>query len=627
MSMQSGENGYPPIEAYALIGNCRTAALVSNEGSVDWLCVPRFDGASVFAALLDRREGGHFSVQPVERFQASRRYAPGTNVLETIFETASGRVLLRDLMPVSSEEEKRGSLHPELELLREVEGLEGSVEVAVEYEPRPGYSRTSVHLRERGELGIWAEAGPAAIVLRSDLPLRIDPDGRSARGRGRLAAGQRAYLSLEYSAEGPAVLAPLGCEARQRVERSARWWRDWSARCRYRGPHAEAVTRSALALKLMAFAPSGAVIAAPTTSLPERIGGQRNWDYRYCWLRDASMTLRALVALGYVDEAEAFRNWMLHATRLTWPELQVVYSVFGEAHLPESELTHLDGYRGSRPVRLGNAADKQLQLDVYGEVVDAGWVFVRRGWSLDRDTRHLLVSLGQTVARRWREPDDGIWEGRSGRQHHTHSKALCWVALDRLISMHEGGCIKAPVERFRAERDAIRAAIEEHGYDERLGSYVRTFGGDEVDAALLQLPLYGYVEADHPRMRGTLELIRERLGHGSLLYRYQDVTGDGLPPGEGAFGICGFWGVEVLARQGRLDEAERAFEDLLGTANDVGLLAEETDPTTGAALGNFPQAFTHVGLINAALTLARARTGAEDPTPAAAETAGGEHQR
>ncbi len=598
---------YPSIGDYALIGDCRGAGLISRDGSLDWLCIPRYDSPSTFAALLDTAAGGRFRIRPTGEFAATRRYLPDTNILETTFTSSSGAVVLRDLMPVASEEDKRAHMSPQHEVLREVEGLRGEMELAVLYEPRPNYGRSRPVLHQRGALGLWCEVNRAALVLRSDLPLDVSDDGASASGRGRIRAGERAYLSLAYSDEGPSVVPLLGPSARAACERTAQWWRAWAGRCTYRGPYRDMVVRSALALKLMAYAPSGAVIAAPTTSLPEQLGGVRNWDYRYCWLRDASFTLRALFTLGYDEEAQAFLDWMLHATRLTWPELQVLYDVYGKAKLPEHELPHLAGYAGSRPVRIGNDAHNQLQLDVYGEVIDGIARFADLQGRFDHDTSRLLDGLGRTVCKRWREPDEGIWEGRSGRFHHTHSKALCWVALDRLIKMHEAGHLTISVDLFRAHRDAIRAEIETHGYNTRLGSYTRTLDGNEVDASLLTLPLYGYVAATHPRMRSTCARMHERLARGSLLYRYETDTDDGLPPGEGAFGICSFWGVECAARGGDIAGATQTFEQLLSYANDVGLLAEEIDPETGRALGNFPQAFTHVGLINAALTLAACR--------------------
>ncbi|MCC6173921.1 MAG: glycoside hydrolase family 15 protein [Chloroflexi bacterium] len=597
---------YAPIHEYAVIGDCRTAGLVSRDGSLDFLCPLRFDSPTIFAALLDANMGGRFRVRPVGAFRSTRTYLPNTNVLETTFVTDSGSCVLRDLMPVASEEEKRRTPLPEHLVLRELEGLTGSVEIEVLCEPRPDYARRGAGLEARGALGLWGEMDGAAYVLRSDVPLTVIDAGRAAVGTHRLHAGERSYLAFAYSREGPALVPMLGLAARHQVERSVDWWQAWAARCSYEGAYRDAVVRSALTLKLMTYAPSGAVVAAPTTSIPEAIGGSRNWDYRYCWLRDASLTLRALFALGYDEEATAFLSWMLHATRLTSPELQVLYDVFGEARLAEHELPHLDGYASSRPVRIGNGAHGQFQLDVYGEVIDAVAVFARRGGRFSRDTMHLLDGLGHTVCKHWREPDEGIWEVRSGRSHHTHSKVLCWVALDRLVRMHEAGTIRVCVDEMRAERDAIRAAVEAHGFNEGLGSYTRTFDGSDLDASLLTLPLYGYVDGADPRMRSTYARIRERLGRGALMYRYREVD-DGLPLGEGAFGITSFWGIECLARGGDLAGAAAAFEELLACANDVGLFAEEIDPETGAALGNFPQAFTHVGLINAALTLAELR--------------------
>jgi GH15 family glucan-1,4-alpha-glucosidase len=619
----SGAMPYPPIGDYAIIGDCRTAGLLSRDGSLDWLCFPRFDSPSIFGALLDAQAGGRFRIRPAGQFWTDRHYLPDTNILETTFHAQSGTLVLRDLLPIAAEADKRSALVPDHEVLRELEVIHGDVQIEVLYEPRPEYGRLSTTLESRGALGLWCAGRGGALILCSALPLEVEHDRRSARGAARLRAGERVHISLSYAEEAPAIIPLLGEAAHAQIGRSMRWWQDWAARCTYRGPYREAVVRSALALKLMAYAPSGAVVAAPTTSLPEQLGGVRNWDYRFCWLRDASFTVRALYALGYREEADAFLSWMLHATRLTWPELQVVYDVFGEAYLPEHELPHLRGYASSAPVRVGNDAHGQLQLDVYGEVLDAVSRFARQGGRFDRDTVRLLDGIGHTVCKRWREPDEGIWEGRSGRFHHTHSKALCWVALDRLIQLHDAGQIRICKGEFQDQRDAIRAQIEARGYNPQLGSYTRTLDGDELDAGLLTLPLYGYIAATHPRMRATSSRILERLGRDGLIARYETrQTDDGLPPGEGAFGICSFWAVESQALGGESEAAARAFEKLLTYANDVGLLAEEIDPESGAALGNFPQALTHIGLINAALTLAQVNEGRllASPQPSASDS-------
>jgi GH15 family glucan-1,4-alpha-glucosidase len=354
----------------------------------------------------------------------------------------------------------------------------------------------------------------------------------------------------------------------------------------------------------LSYSPSGAIVAAPTTSLPEKIEGVRNWDYRYCWLRDASLTLRALCDLGFEIEAEAFLSWLLHATRLTWPHVNMTYGIYGESHLPERELTHLAGYAGSRPVRVGNLAAHQLQLDTYGELVEAAFVWLSRGGTLDRASKKNLLELGRAVCSRWRAPDDGIWERRGGRRHHTHSKVLCWVALDRLLKLHDAGHVHVPVRQFESEREALRAEIETRGYNERLESYVSVLDGAEVDASLLVLALHGYADPRATRMRSTCDRIRDHLGIDSLLYRYKED--DGLPPGEGAFGICGFWEVACRSLQQQRAAAVSQFEHLLTYGNDVGLFAEQVDPGTGAALGNFPQGLTHIGLIVAALSLEEA---------------------
>jgi GH15 family glucan-1,4-alpha-glucosidase len=577
---------------------------VSRDGSLDWLCWPRFDSPSLFAALLDPTKGGRFALRPVGSFSTERRYVGDTNVLETTFRTLTGIVRLTDLMPVCSEVERGRELWPQHQVLRRIECQAGEVELELVCDPRPDYARTTPRLRDRGLLGLRYEHRNTALILHSDLPLTLSDDGTGARGRVVLRAGERRHVSLVFSQGEPAVIPPLGAVAERKISTSVQWWEQWASVCNYRGPYRQAVIRSALTLKLMAYAPSGAVVAAPTSSLPEQVGGVRNWDYRYCWLRDASLTLQALFDLGFPAEARSFLAWLIHTTRITWPELQILYDVYGRPNLKETELDHLAGFAGSRPVRVGNAAEGQLQLDVYGEVVDAVYQFVRRGGQLHRTTARMLSGFGETVCRRWREPDEGIWEVRSERKQHTYSKVMCWVALDRLLRLHAAGRLRVPAERFAREQAAIRDQIEEQGFDPGLGSYVSVLRGTAVDASLLQLGRCGYADPASPRMLGTLATVQARLGRNGLLYRY--LTDDGLPPGEGAFGICSFWAVTAQALAGDRDGACKTFELLLGYENDVGLFAEEVDPESGAALGNFPQAFTHVGLIDAALTLAGA---------------------
>ncbi len=599
----STRSPHPAIADYAIIGDCRSAALVSRWGAVEWLCWPRFDSPSVFAAMLDRDRGGSFTVHPTGPFEVSRRYVEGTCVLETTFRTPTGVLVLTDLMPVASEHDVRRELAPEREILRRLACTEGVVEVRATCDPRPDYGRVVPRPRSRGVLGTWYEHLGRALVLRSDGALHLAGDRAALSASETLRAGDVRYLSLVCATGEPAVLPPLGAHAERRVQRSIEWWRAWAARCTYDGPYRDAVLRSALTLKLMEYAPSGAVVAAPTTSLPEAIGGVRNWDYRYCWLRDSSLTLQALFDLGYQRSAETFLHWLLHTTSMTLPELQVLYDVYGETRLAERTLPWLAGFGGARPVRVGNDAHGQLQLDIYGEVLDAVHAFVLRGGRIDRGTRRMLLGFGDTVCRRWMEPDEGIWEPRGGRRHNTYSKAMCWVALDRLCRLHDQRHLRAPVARYRAVQEQIRAAIEGRGYSESLKSYTATLDGGDVDASLLLLSRYGYADAASDRMRNTLERVIADLGTDGLLYRYRD-TDDGLPGGEGAFGICSFWAVSQMAQAGDHGRAARTFEHVLSFANDVGLFAEEIDPRTGAALGNFPQAFTHVGLIDAALQLA-----------------------
>jgi len=588
------------IQDYGVIGDCRAAALVSRTGSIDWLCWPRFDSPSIFAALLDN-DAGRWSIAPRAPFRSERRYLEGTNVLETRFLTDTGTVVLTDLMPVASEEDKRRHTFPGHEIVRMVRCERGEADVHMTFVPRPEYARRSPRIRDAGTLGLRIETPSGLLVLRTDMPLEIS-DHDEARSRIRLRAGEVRYCSLTLADEQPAVVPPLGRWTQDTIKRSVAWWRDWTAQLTYDGPERDAVVRSALVLKLLVYAPSGAIVAAPTTSLPERVGGGLNWDYRFCWLRDASMTVRALFGLGYTQEAEAFVSWLLHSTRLTRPKLRILYDVYGNLPKAERILDHLAGYRGSRPVRAGNGASDQVQLDVYGEVVDAVSYFVHEGGTFDRETQRMLSTFGEYVCRNWQQPDHGIWEPRSGKAHHTHSRVLCWTALDCLLTLHAGGHLAGiPARMFERNRESIRRDVEQRAWNAQLGSYAATLDGGDLDASLLLLPWYGFAEASSSRMKQTAVRIKEQLGAGDgLLYRYR--TGES--PGEGAFSVCGFWGAEYLALGGgTAEEARRLFERLVAYGNDVGLFAEEIDPATGDALGNFPQAFTHIGLINAALSL------------------------
>jgi GH15 family glucan-1,4-alpha-glucosidase len=606
------------IQDYAIIGDGRSAALISREGSIDWLCWPRLDSPSLFGAILDSG-AGRWSLAPSGPARAERRYVPDTNVLETRFHTEAGALLLTDLMPVASESEKQASLAPDHEILRVIECTGGTADVEMVLEPRPDYGRGVPRFRDSGKLGLRIDTDAGLLVLQTDMQLQAPIGGRVC-GKASLRAGQSLHFSLTLADEWPAVLPPLGAWSRTAIARSVAWWRGWSSALQYDGPARESVVRSALVLKLLIHAPSGAVAAASTTSLPERIGGDLNWDYRYCWLRDASLTVRALFGLGFHQEAEGFVSWLLHSTRLTQPALRILYDVYGNLPRPETTLDHLSGYQRSRPVRVGNAAADQLQLDIYGEVVDAAAQLARRSGTLDREMQRMLCAFGEYVCRHWQQPDEGIWEPRSGRGHNTHSRLLCWTALDRLLELRDKGLLrKGPFDEFARNRDLIRSEVQQRAWSAKLQSYVARLDGDEVDATLLLIPWYGFEDASSERMVKTFARIREQLGAASgLLYRYRT----GQPPAEGAFGICGFWAAEYLALGGgSVEEAQTLFEQLCNHANDVGLFAEEVDPVTGDALGNFPQAFTHVGLINAAISLRRRQQEVQSPSRRAARVA------
>ena len=552
---------------------------------------------------------------PRGAFHVERSYLPHSNVLQTTFITESGRACVTDFLPVLTGRDNSGALHPQREIVRIIEGLAGHVDLQILYAPRPNYARDICPLEHRGAMG-WACAhGDHLTTLHADFELTPSPDATDLHAELRVRAHQKHYLSLAHVERDIAVVPLLGTAAEYRLEQTLNWWRDWCAGCVYDGPYRDAVLRSALVLKLLTYDLSGAVIAAPTSSLPEKIGGVRNWDYRYCWVRDAAMTLRAFFDLGYRMEGENFFSWLLHATRLSWPKLQILYDVYGETRLPETELTHLEGYRQSRPVRIGNGASHQIQLDVYGEAVLAAHNYLKRGGTLDRYEARLLIGFGHTVCAHWREPDQGIWELRDEARHNTHSKLMCWVALDRLIKlheMHEMGQGYFPVDRFRREREAIRETIETRCFNAELNSYVDEYDGRDMDASLLLLARYGYIDPCDPRMRATYRRIQNELSRNDLVHRYSQGR-DQLPPGEGAFVITSFWAVDYLARCGEVDEATRQFEHLLSFGNDLGLFAEEIDPDTGELLGNYPQAFSHIGLITAALSLAEAKRSIATP--------------
>jgi GH15 family glucan-1,4-alpha-glucosidase len=612
---------WPKIEDYGIIGDCRAAALVARDGSIEWLCWPRFDKPSIFAAILDRECGGYWRISPVGVPSIQRQYVPDSNVLESHFSSSSGSATLTDVMTSGFNRFRLKELVPDHEIIRRVTCHAGEIELEIDFAPRADYGQSAVQIRKTGRLGLRFAVGRGVYWLRSDVALAISDEGVRAHARLVLRAGESLRFSLSYSEEAPAVVPPLD-SLDTRIDRSVKAWQQWSRSANYEGPYRDAVVRSALALKLMSYAPTGAIIAAPTTSLPERIGGELNWDYRFCWLRDASFTIRALLELGYWDEATDFLDWLLQATRLTQPELRILYSLYGHIAPVERELEHLSGYLGSRPVRVGNAAREQLQLDVYGEVIDAAAQFAFHGGSLDRSMQKVLIGLGNYVVKNWNQADEGIWEPRFERQHHTHSRLLCWTAMDRLVRLAERGMLKgAPVERYKENGDAIRRQIEQRAWNERLQTYVSVLDSDFLDASLLLLSWYGFAEAKSPRMQSTYRAIRKNLGTpDGLLYRYLRE----FP--EGTFAMCSFWEAEYLALGGgSLQEARDLFEQLLKYANDLGLYGEEIDATTGSALGNFPQAFTHVGLIGAALSISQREKGEQQLAhrPPAAKTQGG----
>ncbi|HVC63821.1 MAG TPA: glycoside hydrolase family 15 protein [Acetobacteraceae bacterium] len=584
----------PDIEDYALIGDCGTAALVSRAGSIDWLCWPRFDSPAVFAALLGTPANGRWRIAPdAQGARVSRHYRPGTLILETLFDTDQGSAALIDCMVPGRRS-----------VVRIVEGRSGNLAMRLDVALRFDYGSAIpwVTRLEHGH-GICAVAGPDQVVLHSDVPLH----GRDLTHAATfdVAAGQRVRFVLTHGLSYQPRPHPPDAEAA--LAGTETFWTAWSARCTYHGIWRAQVLRSLITLKALSYAPTGGIVAAPTTSLPEQPGGQRNWDYRFCWLRDATFTLMALMHAGYQEEARAWGDWLRRSVAGTPAQVQTLYGLAGERWIMEWEVPWLRGYQGASPVRVGNAASTQVQLDVYGELLDALYQEAHGGLVRPQASWDLQTALIGHLAEIWQQPDEGIWEVRGGARHFTFSKAMAWVAMDRAIRTAEEFGLEAPLETWRALRARIHDAVCRDGFNTAKGAFVQYYGADELDASLLLLPLVGFLPADDPRMRGTIEAIGRDLMTDGLVQRYRTHQGvDGLPPGEGVFLACSFWYADCLTLLGRRREARTLFEKLLALCNDVGLLAEEYDPVARRLLGNFPQAFSHLALINTALNLENA---------------------
>ncbi|MGC2283869.1 MAG: glycoside hydrolase family 15 protein [Candidatus Acidiferrum sp.] len=580
------------MEDYAMIGDCHTAALVSKGGSIDWLCVPHFDSPACFASLLGTSDNGHWSISPAEPIRAiRRRYREGTLILETEFETDNGSVTLLDCMT------PRDDLP---HLLRVAVGTRGRVQMNLELVIRFDYGSVVPWVR-RNDRGISAIAGPDKLVLRTEVPLR--GENFKTVATFKVAQGERVPFELAWHPSNRDE--PSALDVEPAIQSTEKWWREWSDRCVYQGKWRDAVLRSLITLKALTFLPTGGIVAAPTTSLPEWLGGARNWDYRFCWVRDASLTLHSLLDAGYQDEAREWREWLLRAVAGSPSELNILYGLHGERRLTELELPWLPGYAKSAPVRTGNAAHKQFQLDIYGEISNT--LFQCRQAGLEppkgegEDVAQALLEFLETA---WKQPDDGIWEVRGPRRHFVHSKVMAWVAVDRAIKSAEQGWFSGDIARWKALRSAIHEQVCQQGFDAGLNSFVQYYGSKHLDASLLMLPLFGFLPPVDPRVIGTVKAIETQLLENGFVARYaQDSAVDGMPPGEGKFLACSFWLADNYVLQNRRDVAIRMFERLLSIRNDVGLLSEEYDPVAKCLLGNFPQAFSHVGLVNTAFYL------------------------
>ncbi len=597
---------YPPIADYALLSDCHSCALVSMDGSIDWCTFHRFEARPVFARILDWAKAGFFRIAPLdEDYESTRRYLPGTNVLETTFRTPNGTLVLTDFFAfrVPGPGEDAHAAHPDHQLIRIVRCTEGEVGVKVKLVPRFDYGLTTPRLETLADDLVIVYGGADALVLQSELPFG-DAERSATQGNRTLRAGDEAFVVLTYQL--PHELDPRRLTRKQvhaKLEETTSTWAAWADRCVYDGPYREQVVRSALVLKALTNGPTGSIVAAATTSLPEEIGGERNWDYRFSWLRDSALTLNALFALGYTEEAHAYMNWLKRTTAGRAKELQIMYGVGGERLLPEVELDWLEGYRGSRPVRIGNGAAQQFQLDTFGELLDTAWLYRQHGGEIDEIFWDFLSRVGGVVLEKWREPDQGIWEIRGEPKHFVYSKVMAWVALDRLVRIAELDGRVGDVANWRAARDEIRDVVERDGVDPDSQSFVQYAGSQALDASNLMIPIVGFVSHADPRAKVTADRIADELSADGFVYRYVTDGVDGLSGEEATFAICSFWLVECLARAGEQERARELFERLLGFCNDVGLLAEEIDPHSGELIGNFPQAFSHLGLIQAAIAL------------------------